>query len=633
MRPRTAIALIPLTIAALAAVTSPAQAVYVPAEQIDAGAIRSVGDVDVARDGSGAVAYVKGDGGTDHVFVSRLVNGVFRAPERVDTGLDGGAGSQPAIAASDGGRLAVTFVNGGGLYAAVLGSGAPSFSAPQLIAAAGSAPSVDMSINGVAYTSFTAPGGSAADVRVARLDRGATNFALLPDPVDIDPTRDAGGGAGRSEIAVSADGTAVVVWGEAGRVFGRRIYDQRISVAPQDLTVETLNGHAGDMGSATEPHIDIEDDSSFAWVTFRQTFDDGRSHTVARRLVGSQFEAPEQVDGIGFGGDSAVSSNVEMNGRGEGIATTGTGARGVTVSLLHDDRFFAPAFVNQANNVAPLPTGDLAENNDGQVAWFQGTTPLTATVHAVGYDIDLAKRTVPGPLPDTEISNPDFGPVDVAAGLDVAVNRVSDAVMVFVQGLGDGRRLVAAAFDRKPGILSVSTTSRYRKLRRPPLAWSTSFDLWGPLTYRPVVDGVPAGETQGTRLPMPTDLADGVHTWTVSATDRRGQTTVSKPGILRVDTTPPTLRYKLNGVKSVGRTLSLATRAGDPSPGSGLLRTVISFGEGERIFAKNGRHVFGRGGKYTLRISATDRAGNSTVIKRVITIAKSKSTKKPKKKG
>ncbi len=631
MRPRHA--LIPLTITALAAAASPAHAVYVKAEQVDVGAgIRSVGDLDVARDGGGAVAYVKSDGGTDHVFVSRLVNGVFQAPERVDTGLDGGAGSQPAVAASDGGKLTVVFVNGGGVYAVVRPTGAGAFTAPQLIAAAGSAPSVDMSINGVAYTSFTSPGASAADVRVARLNRDTTNFALLPDTLDIDAARDAGAGAGRSEIAVSADGTAVVVWGEAGRVFGRRIFDQRISVAPQDLTVDSLNGHAGDTGSATDPHIDIEDDSSFAWVTFRQGFDDGRVHTVARRLVGSQFEAPQQVDGVGFGGDTAASADVQLNGRGEGLATTGTGAKGVFVSLLHDDTFFPPLLVNQPNNVAPMPVGDLAENNEGQVAWFQGITPLTATVHAVGYDIDLAKRTVPGPLPDTEVSNPDFGPVDVDAGLDVAVNRVSDTVMVFVQGAGDTRRLVSAAFDRKPGILSTSTTSRYRKLRRPQLAWAASFDLWGPLTYRPVVDGVPVGETQGTRLPMPTDLTDGEHTWSVSATDRRGQTAVSKPGTLRVDATPPTLTFSLSGVKSAGRTLSLTAKAADPTPGSGLRRTVIAFGEGKRVFATSARHVFAKGGKYTLRVSATDKAGNSTVVRKVITIAKKKTSKKKKSK-
>ncbi|MCW2997788.1 MAG: hypothetical protein JWN65_1337 [Solirubrobacterales bacterium] len=618
--------LIPLTITALAATASSAQAVYFKGEAIDTSAqIKQVGDLDVARDGGGAVAYVKSEGGVDRIFVSRLVNGVFQPPERVDAGLSA-AGADPVVAASDTGRLTVVFVSGGQVYAVVRPLGAAAFSAPQLLAAAGSSPSVDMSINGVAYTSFTSPGGSAADVRVARLNRDTTNYTVLPDTLDIDPARDAGNGTGASEVAVSADGTAVVVWGEGGHVYGRRVFDGRISVAPQDLSVDQLNGHAGNTASATDPHIDIEDDSSFAWVTFRQGFDDGISHTVARRLVGSQFEAPVQVDGAGFGGDQAASTNIEMNGRGEGLATTGTAAKGAVVSLLHDDTFFAPVRVNQPNNVAPIPTGDLAENNEGHVAWMQGVTPLTATVHAVGYDIDLAKRTVPGALADTEISNPDFGPVDVDGGLDVAVNRVSDAVAVFVQGIGDARRLVSAGFDRKPGILSTSTTSRYRKLKRPQLAWSASFDLWGPLTYRPQIDGVPVGETAATRLALGADLTDGVHSWTVTATDRRGQTAVSKPRVLRVDSTPPALALSIAGVKRAGRTLSFTVKASDPVPGSGLRRVVIAFGDGRRSVSRTAKHVFRRGGSYTVRFSATDKAGNATVVKRVVKIRKSNKT-------
>lgn len=616
---------IPLTVSVLCgSVVSPSDAAYFAAEPIDQSAgIRQVGDLDVARDGSGAVVYVKGDGGVDHVFVSRLINGVFQAPERLDNGLTA-AGSKPVVAASDGGKIAVVYVNGGSIYANVRQNPSTGFSAPQLVSAAGSAPSIDMSINGVAYTSFTAPGASASDVRVARLNRDTTNFAVLPDVVDIDGSREAGVGGGVSQVAVSADGTAVVVWGEAGRVYGRRVFESRLSVAPQDLSVATLNGRAGNVESATDPRIDIEDDSSYAWVTFRQNFDDGLSHTVARRLVGSQFEAPEQVDGIGFGGDTAVSTNIEMNGRGEGLATTGTAAKGAYVSVLHDDRFFTPVLLNAPNNVLSVPTGDLAENNEGYVAWMQGTSAETATVRARGYDIDLAKRTVPGPLPETEVSNPAFGAVDPKGGLDLAGNRVSDTVIVFVQGTGDGRRLVSGGFDRKPGILSTSTTSRYRNLKRPPLAWSASFDLWGPLTYRASIDGVQVGETQTTRLALGTDLTDGPHTWTVTATDRRGQTATSKPGTLRVDATPPSLTFSLGGVKRAGRTLSLAATAADAVPGSGVRRVLINFGQGGNVVGRKASHVYSRPGTYTVRVSATDKAGNVVVVKRAITIKKRK---------
>jgi hypothetical protein len=627
MRLRTPI--IPLTIAALLAVAGPADAAFFKAEAIDGGAgIKRVGDFDVARDGSGAVTYIK----NDHVFVSRIVSGVFQAPEQVDGGL-AGTGSAPVVAASDGGRVVVAYVSGGQIFTAVRPAGAPAFTAPQQLSA-GSAPSVDMSINGVAYVSFTAPGASAADVRAARLEAAGTSFAVLPSTLDINPAEDAGAGDGASEIAVSADGTAVVVFGEAGRVFGRRVFDTRVSAAPQDLTVDSLEGHAGNTGSATDPHIDIEDDSSFAWVTFRQAFDDGNQHTIARRLVGSQFEAPAQVDGLGFGGDQSASTTMEMNGRGEGLITTGSVAKGAFVSVLHDDTLFPAVHINPANNVAPVPVGDLAENNDGYVTWMQGTSPLDATVQAVFYDVALDKRTVPGPVQLTTLSNPDFGPVDVNGGLDMAVDRVGDAVAVFIQGVGEGRKLVYGGFDRLPGIFTTSTTQRYRNLKRPTLAWAPSFDLWGPVTYRAEIDNVVVGTTTTTRLPLTTSLTDGVHPWKVIATDRHGQTNVTKAGLIKVDTTAPKLSFSVAGVRARGRTQTVRVRVSDPkapapatSAGSGIARTVIDFGDGARAKSRQASHAYRNSGSFTVRVSATDKAGNVTVVRKSITLKKRKKKK------
>jgi hypothetical protein len=74
---------------------------FIPAEPID-GPVTALGDLDVARDGTGAVAYVKPDGGVDHVFVSRLDGGAWQAPERLDVGLPG-PGSQPVVAAATAG--------------------------------------------------------------------------------------------------------------------------------------------------------------------------------------------------------------------------------------------------------------------------------------------------------------------------------------------------------------------------------------------------------------------------------------------------------------------------------------------------------------------------------------------------
>jgi hypothetical protein len=210
----------------------------------------------------------------------------------------------------------------------------------------------------------------------------------------------------------------------------------------------------------------------------------------------------------------------------------------------------------------------------------------------------------------------------------MAVDRVGDAVAVFVQGAGDGRRLVAGTFDRIPGIFSTSTTQRFRKLSRPQLAWSAAFDLWGPPTYTVDVDGIVVGQTQGTRLPLTTPLADGVHSWKVTATDRHGQPYVSKPGLLKVDTTPPTLSFSVAGVRKAGRLQTVKVRATDPpvgtAVGSGIRRVVIGFGDGARAKARQASHAYRHGGRQTVRVSATDMAGNVTVVKKVITLKRAK---------
>src|SRR6476646_11728238 len=94
-----------------------APAAFFVADNIDgpsASALR-VSDVDVARDGSGAVAYTKLEGGVPHVFVSRLVRGVWQPPERIDPGI-AAAAADPVVAASDGGRLVIAFTAGGQLF-------------------------------------------------------------------------------------------------------------------------------------------------------------------------------------------------------------------------------------------------------------------------------------------------------------------------------------------------------------------------------------------------------------------------------------------------------------------------------------------------------------------------------------
>jgi hypothetical protein len=593
---------------------------FVAAEPID-GPVTALGGLDVARDGTGAVAYVKPDGGVDHIFVSRLDGGAWQTPERVDAGLPS-AGSQPVVAAGDGGRVDVAFISGGALYAMVKPASNQPYTPPQLVTPAALNPSIDLSINDVAYLSFTVPtGGGGGDVVVARKERKATTFNVIPASLDIDPTRQAGIDGGRSKVAVAADGIALVVWGEAGRVWARRVFEQRLSAAPQDATVDAIGATPG--VSADVPDVDVQDDSSFAWVVFRERFSDsvgGHLRAVARKLVGSQFDPGLIVDGLGGfpSSDNVSAPRIDINGRGEGYAASA--GTGTAFGAVLKDRKFNPAVplgAGLGGNVLPVAATD--ENGDGLVAWQNADQ----TIHARAYDNVRTSRAVQAPNPDTPLSSAGAGPSDAADGLEAAADRAGDVAVAFVQGAPGARGIMVASFDRAPGAFRLSSRTTFRNVATAPLRWSQSFELWGPLTYSVEVDGRVAGQTNATALALP-GLPDGVHRWRVIATDRRGQVTATPLRILRQDGTPPRARVTVSGARRRGRPVRVTVRPTDANaagrPASGVGRVTIAWGDGRGTAARRAVHRYGRRGRVTLRVTVRDRAGNATVVQRRITV-------------
>ncbi len=593
--------LVPLALPTVAGAATPAR--FFAGEAIDGPSadIQSLGDLDVARDGTGALTYVKRVAGVDHIFVSRLVGGAFQVPEQVDAGL-GGAGAQPTIAASDGGRLVVAFVSGGGIFTAVRPAGAPGWAAVQQIATTGENPDVEMSINGVAYLTYSGAG----DLQADRLERNATTFNGVPGPLDINPAATAGTGTGRPRVAVAADGIATIVWGESGHVYSRRVFELRPSMAPQDL---------GD--GADEPDISGEDDSSFAWVVFRQG-----GAAIARRLVGSQFDPPVTLEG----NEGTESPRVAINGRGVGYAGVGGTSTNTAYGAVLKDDVFNPAVGLIAAGVQPFPAPAAAESGDGLVA-FQQADPTGQAIHVRPYDYIPASRAVTQPGTDSTLSNPALGPTDASRGLDAAADRAGDIAVAFVQGQNDGRQIVAASLDRAPGAFRATTTTKWRKFARPPLKWGTSFELWGALTYQVQIDGQPVAQTTSTGITLPTVVPDGLHRWRVVAIDRHGQATATPTRNLRIDATPPKLSFRLSGSHKRGKLLKIAVKASDASgtlrKASGLNLVRISWGDGSRtVVGLKAAHRYGRSGKVTVRVSASDKAGNAIAQTRQITIRK-----------
>ena len=106
-----------LALLALAACPPLASAGWFPAQPVDGPSpdIEELGGVDLARDGTGGLVYLKRVDGAPHVFLSRFNGGQFRPAERVDNGIGGGA-SEAAIAAADADRLAIVWIAGSRVY-------------------------------------------------------------------------------------------------------------------------------------------------------------------------------------------------------------------------------------------------------------------------------------------------------------------------------------------------------------------------------------------------------------------------------------------------------------------------------------------------------------------------------------
>jgi len=407
--------------------------------------VLALGGLDLARDGSGAVAYLRRSAGEAHVYASRLVDGRPRSPHRVDRGQSGSS-SQVRVASADFGETAVAWVNRGRLYAAVRAVGDAPFGTPQLICACGGGadPSLDLSIYGTGYLTFTAPGAGGHDVRVAELDD--ERWKVLGSPLDVNGADDAKG----ARVAASGDGSGIAAFRERAssgrwRVYERRVVRKELSEAPRRASLAGLGGHSG--GDADSPALDLQDDSSFVWVVFRQNFRFGgsaRSRVVARRLAGSVFDTTVEIDGLGASSRSeARNPAIDLTGRGHGLAAAGitpaNGVEGAAITRAHgqiEPSFQAP--VGLDSGMASSPVAGINESGRGAAFWARGNRIMAAY-----FDGRRFAKAV-------EISNKSAGPTVAGLGLSSSASTSHYAV-AFVQGDSGARRIQFRWFTGSPG--------------------------------------------------------------------------------------------------------------------------------------------------------------------------------------
>jgi hypothetical protein len=403
----------PLALAAalaLAVLAPAAHAAVVPGEAIDgpSSAIQHFNDLDMAPDGTGALVYTKHVGIVDDIFVSTYNGSAWSTPQDISTASTCNCG-QGRVAAGNGGRVVVTYVDVGGTLRAVLrpnagaAFGTPDSAAPGSAGEVGG-DDVDMDpVSGVAYAVIDQAG---QHVRATRLSgttwtevNGAGALGNLDGPTD-DTGIASGGEQNTARVAVDSAGNAVVAWpakdtGGTGapHVYVRRVTGTTAAVSSIEATVPSFAGHDDSQLSADMITID-GGGSPNPWIAFRELFKYGAASNfprdLTRQLVGNTFSAAQALDGLpnDTPTEGAEYPQIDINAAGQGIVgmprqlsfqafgsqlVAGTWATGFRLD-------------SGTPSAAPFATAAIADSGNGLVAWNDsgGTTPQISARQDVG---------------------------------------------------------------------------------------------------------------------------------------------------------------------------------------------------------------------------------------------------------
>jgi hypothetical protein len=586
----------------------------------------------IARDGTGGLVYLRQVAGAAHVFVSTLAGGSFQPPAPVDVGL--GASSQPVIAAGNGGQLIVAFVSGGQLFVASKPSASAPFGAPASLAQGASNPSISVSIFGKAYIAFTVGDGSGYDVRTAYYHNGT--WALEGPPLNVNAADDAGTGAGVPNVAAAGDGVAIVVWGEGGHVYSRKVWGTSPSAVVEQADAP-LPGCTE--VSASNPVVGTEGDSSWADVAFEEVIGCGgpqQTRVLMNRLQASAYDGISTADGLAAtAADSAADPQITMGEYGRGwVTSVTTASHNVFATELWDNgRGLGVTQINGlANITTPAAVPATAGLYSNLVAYQQD--PGSAGI------AEIRTRYAPGGTlgPELVLSSATQGPTDAANGLAAAGDVAGDAAVAWIQGAPGGTQVVTSQLYQAPGTFSAQPGSPYSRSSEPVLAWMPARASWGPITYSVSVDGTQVAQTQATSVRLPSPVPDGPHTWQVAATNPAGQQSGDRPARVFVDTLPPVASVMAYGRKEPGARLHIYVGYADrppvgapPAHASGVAKVAVAWGDGTRATVALGRHrsfhAYRRSGRYRVVVTVTDKAGNITSVVTVIKVTKPKTKK------
>ncbi len=652
---RLALLLAGLAVGPLAMHAQQAYAVILPATTIDGPSedIVGFGGVAMAEDGTGGLVYLKRVGGVAHVFVSRYVGGHWQAPIRVDSERPYAA-SWPRIGAADGGELVVVWVtpfatNAHGrtldeLLGATLGPGASGFGPgiivdPNVGEGVGASPDLAMSSTDQADVVYRVveenesipllrPGDVVEQVRVAHYDGqrwsklGAINRS---NAISMRaPTA-----ANAPQIAIGPTGNGVVVWQEpevegVARIWARRIFGENLDYV---LPVSAIS-------LAGTP---IDEDADAPSVAFSRL---GQAEVAYRQAVGPGSPLPgpriflntlpdgESVNGAEFLGASVVDAQVP-GGKGASVGRPSIDIdEHLDMRLLYDDDgsprviegndrglsaalSLGPGFVgSELAAASELPAASVTDPEGGGVSAWPSADPQGAPEVAVREDFPS------GAVQTALVSGGAGGEIGEPA---VGRSGLGDGLVAFQQGpLGDAA-IVAAQVTAPPSQFVLTVPNGWVKPAQTVVSWEAAPSANGPISYTVVLDGRRVATPAGARTLRlnARGLGSGSHRVQVLATDIFGQSTLSAPSTIRVDSAPPTVKIaRTQG----GETVSV--RVSDRYSGVDAKAVSVSFGDGHQARGRTSfRHRYAHAGIYTITIQVRDNLGNKAVVRKLVSVS------------
>ncbi|HVR05868.1 MAG TPA: PKD domain-containing protein [Solirubrobacteraceae bacterium] len=602
----------------------------------------------MAPDGSGGIVYLARSGGVVHVFAVPFENGAWGAPEEVD-GEDRYGASQPAIAAGEGGRLLVVWVqrrnvNSQGvtlyeLQSASRDPGSNTF---------GEAITVDPDV-GEPYTGDAshveprlamAPGGQAYVVYRAVTDDCGSDDTMNPRESECPPGHDA------EFLEVRAAHFEYLLWKALGA----------INRAPQVPMRPPTPANAPAIGIGVEGNGVVawqepENASQPARIWVRRLFGSvpgtvlsASPETLAGRPVSSDAEAP--AVSVGRYGEARVAYRIQ-GAPGSPVPTTQLFANTLPSTFnLHGGQLEAPvALPGAVATGIGAPAGALDPRGNFRLAWSQGGAvrllsggeqsigapvtighssggPVLSTINPAGGGttvwqasaggssvVETREDYAHGAYQSAVLAGDLPGPV---SGLALGGSGQGDALLGWLQGAPGDAEVVGDFVQAPPASFLVNVPKGWVHAARVGVEWQAATDAVAGVSYAVYVDGrrVASG-LPGTQLELPTaQLGDGVHAVQVLATDGTGQSTMSPRVELKIAIDVPAVR-----VRPIDDGRGVRVAVTDATAGVDARATRIAFGDGARASGHaDAEHRYRHAGVYTLVAYVRDNVGNGATV-------------------